>query len=239
MAIHISVDSRNITKNEAESLATFFENLATSAPVERPSYGNAVAPSAPAPFTESAPVGVYRVKNETNAPTVVEEVEEEELPDLSEDEPKATDSLVEEQNELDVNGIPWDKRIHSGKPTKNADGSWKKRRSVDDAVFNTVVAELKGEVAETKTEVVPDQSQVGFTPNQSHVGFQQVQPEQPAQPEQTALTWPQVLQRISAISATQDTINTGMAAVGLAGRPLPELVNSPDKFDFFLSSIGA
>jgi len=231
MAIHISVDSHNLTQNEAESLATFFTTLATSAHVEPLRSLAASGTSATGDSLNSAGVPV---------PSTVDE-EKEELPDLSQDEPKAveSDSLVEEQNELDVNGLPWDKRIHSGKPTKNADGSWKKRRGVDDATFEKVVAELKGEVAET-----PDQSQVGFQsqqpaqPDQSQVGFQSQQTEESAPPA-TNLTWPQVLQRMSAASATQDMIATGMATVGMAGRPLPDLVKFPEKFNDFLTAIGA
>ncbi|RPG34602.1 MAG: hypothetical protein CBB72_006930 [Muricauda sp. TMED12] len=243
MALHISVDSHDLTQNEAESLATFFTKLATSAPVERPSYGNTVEPLRSLAVSGTSATGDSLNSAGVPVPSTVDEVEEhgEELPDLSQDEPKEvkSDSLVEEQNELDVNGLPWDKRIHSGKPTKNADGSWKKRRGVDDATFEKVVAELKGEVAET-----PDQSQVGFQsqqpaqPDQSQVGFQSQQTEDSAPPA-TNLTWPQVLQRMSAAGATQETIATGMATVGMAGRPLPELVNHPEKFNDFLTAIGA
>ena len=234
MAIHISVDSHNLTQNEAESLATFFTTFATKAPIEQPSFGREVA--APSPFDSTEPTPAP-------APVVESTSVEEELPDLSQDEPKEvkSDSLVEEQNELDVNGLPWDKRIHSGKPTKNADGSWKKRRGVDDATFEKVVAELKGEVAEQTT---PDQSQVGFQsqqPDQSQVGFQSQQTQQTEEstPPATNITWPQLLQRVSAAGATQDSLNTGMAAVGMAGRPLTELGKFPEKFNDFLTVIGA
>ena len=241
MAIHISVDSHNLTQNEAESLAKFFTSLATKAPIERPSFGREIAPPSPFVSPETAPATAPAPKLSVNDVGVEPEQMGDDLPDLSQDEPKEvkSDSLVEEQNELDVNGLPWDKRIHSGKPTKNADGSWKKRRGVDDETFEKVVAELKGEVAET-----PDQSQVGFQsqqpaqPDQSQVGFQSQQTEESAPPA-TNLTWPQVLQRMSAAGATQETIATGMATVGMAGRPLPELVKHPEKFNDFLTAIGA
>jgi hypothetical protein len=244
MAIHISVDSHNLTQHEAESLATFFTKLAASAPVERPSYGNTVEPLSSLAVSGTSATGDSLNSAGVPVPSTVDE-EKEELPDLLQDEPKEvkSDSLVEEQNELDVNGLPWDKRIHSGKPTKNADGSWKKRRGVDDETFEKVVAELKGEVAE-QAQAAPDQSQVGFQsqqpaqPDQSQVGFQSQQTEESAPPA-TNLTWPQVLQRMSAAGATQETIATGMATVGMAGRPLPELVNHPEKFNDFLTAIGA
>lgn len=48
----------------------------------------------------------------------------------------------------DKNGLPWDERIHAGTKALNADGTWKKRRGVDDATVAAVTAELmnvKGE----------------------------------------------------------------------------------------------
>lgn len=48
--------------------------------------------------------------------------------------------------ETDKNGLPWDERIHSGpkdKRPKNADGSWRRKRGVDDALVEQVEAELR------------------------------------------------------------------------------------------------
>lgn len=42
----------------------------------------------------------------------------------------------------DKNGLPWDERIHAGTKALNADGTWKKRRGVDDATVAAVTAEL-------------------------------------------------------------------------------------------------
>lgn len=47
---------------------------------------------------------------------------------------------------VDKNGIPWDDRIHSGgAPEKrmNQDGTWKKKKGVDEATIAAIVAELK------------------------------------------------------------------------------------------------
>lgn len=46
--------------------------------------------------------------------------------------------------ELDADGLPWDGRIHASTKTKNADGTWRGKRGVDDAEVARVVAELKG-----------------------------------------------------------------------------------------------
>lgn len=45
--------------------------------------------------------------------------------------------------ELDSAGLPWDARIHSDTHKKNADGSWRFRRNLDEAVKVTVLMELK------------------------------------------------------------------------------------------------
>lgn len=44
----------------------------------------------------------------------------------------------------DKNGLPWDERIHAGTKALNGDGTWKKRRGVDDATVVAVTAELTG-----------------------------------------------------------------------------------------------
>lgn len=44
---------------------------------------------------------------------------------------------------LDVQGLPWDARIHASTKTKVANGEWKKKKGLDPAVIATVVAELR------------------------------------------------------------------------------------------------
>lgn len=44
----------------------------------------------------------------------------------------------------DVNGLPWDGRIHASTKTKNADGTWRGKRGVDDAEVARVTSELRG-----------------------------------------------------------------------------------------------
>jgi hypothetical protein len=45
--------------------------------------------------------------------------------------------------ELDGAGLPWDARIHSGTPTKNANGLWRMRRGVDNPTIEAVEMELR------------------------------------------------------------------------------------------------
>lgn len=44
---------------------------------------------------------------------------------------------------LDTKGLPWDERIHSSSKKTNADGSWKRRSKIDDALVESVTAELR------------------------------------------------------------------------------------------------
>lgn len=46
--------------------------------------------------------------------------------------------------QLDSAGVPWDERIHASTKTTNKDGTWTRRRNTPDAVFDAVMAELKG-----------------------------------------------------------------------------------------------
>ena len=45
--------------------------------------------------------------------------------------------------DIDANGLPWDERIHASTKTKVVNGSWKRKRGVDDAVIADVEAELR------------------------------------------------------------------------------------------------
>lgn len=50
--------------------------------------------------------------------------------------------VVETVSTPDKDGLPWDERIHSNPPKKNADGSWRARRGVKPETVAEVVAEL-------------------------------------------------------------------------------------------------
>lgn len=56
--------------------------------------------------------------------------------------------------ELDKAGLPWDERIHSSSKNFIADGTWRRKRGVDDALVATVEAELRG-LAAAPAQSVP------------------------------------------------------------------------------------
>jgi hypothetical protein len=54
------------------------------------------------------------------------------------------DALATVENvEVDSTGLPWDERIHASTKGKNADGSFKKRRGVDDLTFQRVANAIR------------------------------------------------------------------------------------------------
>ena len=53
------------------------------------------------------------------------------------------DIALTDTPELDASGVPWDPRIHATTKTRTAKDMWKKKRGIDDEVFNSVMAELQ------------------------------------------------------------------------------------------------
>lgn len=66
---------------------------------------------------------------------------------------------------LDKNGLPWDDRIHAGSRTKNADGSWRTKRGVDETLLANVTSELKALMGiPTAVSAVPAPAPIADTP---------------------------------------------------------------------------
>lgn len=65
------------------------------------------------------------------------------LPDVSDGAPPKIAVADINNAQRDKTGLPWDARIHSGNKTINADGTWKKRKGVSDAIVDAVTAELR------------------------------------------------------------------------------------------------
>lgn len=59
----------------------------------------------------------------------------------------AVPSTSAPSGELDVNGLPWDERIHASSKTRNVDGSWRQRRNLSPVTLETVTAELRARAA--------------------------------------------------------------------------------------------
>lgn len=68
----------------------------------------------------------------------VQAVETPVMPEVS-----AAAPTVPGEPQFDSSGLAWDERIHSAQRGTTNDGRWRKRRNVDDAVYNAVEAELR------------------------------------------------------------------------------------------------
>lgn len=98
--------------------------------------GDSVTLATGGPLKQDVQRVVGEVVNSTvvqNVPTPVPQPETQD-DEPTNDAPPATDK----------NGLPWDERIHAGTKALNTDGTWKKRRGVDDATVAAVTAELTG-----------------------------------------------------------------------------------------------
>lgn len=68
------------------------------------------------------------------------------VPAVATEAPAVAPQVTPEQvasAELDKDGLPWDERIHAGTKTKTQKGIWTRKKGVDDAVFDAVIAELR------------------------------------------------------------------------------------------------
>lgn len=79
-------------------------------------------------------------------------------PLLSKDEIKALHSQDQEEDvtgQVDVEGLPWDERIHSSNKKKTAKGVWVARRGVDDITRVAVIRELRTAHLAPSVDAIP------------------------------------------------------------------------------------
>lgn len=95
--------------------------------------GAAQVPTAP----EASPAGVPPPPTVASVPAP---------PVAAPEAPAAPSTSAPSAEGLDSTGLPWDKRIHSSSKAKNADGSWRKLRGLNDAALvSRVEAELRSQ----------------------------------------------------------------------------------------------
>lgn len=101
-----------------------------------------------APYVNSTPVVTEQQVTVTPAPPVAEEPKDRQsdTPTLEEaqDYQAPTDTPIPPPADdlVDIDGTPWDERIHSGGKSKMANGQWTKRRGVTPALYDMVMSEL-------------------------------------------------------------------------------------------------
>ena len=132
----------------------------------------------------------------------------------------------------DVDGIKWDKRIHSSSKELNKDGTWRKRRGVADELVRSVEAELRGGYSPIPSVVVSvdapvDHSHEGETPV-----FTATIP--------TDMTFPELLDGVTkamvAGTLSQATIAAALDSVGLTA--LPHLLGNTELIPAFREALG-
>lgn len=136
--------------------------------------------------------------------------------------------------ELDAEGLPWDARIHAKSSTgpggvKNADGTWRAKRGVnDDALVAQVKAELRAAMgAPAAIPVPPVTSAVPIAVPPAAVPV----PPVAAGPEEIT-TFPQIMKKISGLrvgqfpAMSQDELSSILAQAGLPS--LPTLASRAD-----------
>jgi len=90
---------------------------------------------------QTAAVATAEPDDQIELPLTVAPVQTVETPVMP--EVSAVAPTVPGEPEFDSSGLAWDERIHSAQRGTTNDGKWRKRRNVDDAVYNAVEAELR------------------------------------------------------------------------------------------------
>lgn len=118
-------------EGSADVIASILANLPDGASVAAGSTGNAPTTSTET-FGGASPAPLVTAPMPIASPAAFPA-------DDDDDGPAATDAP-----DRDSAGLPWDERIHSGNKATKADGTWKRRRNIDDALVAQVEAELRG-----------------------------------------------------------------------------------------------
>lgn len=158
--------------------------------------------------------------------------------------------------DVDKSGLPWDGRIHASTRAKNADGTWRGRRNVDDAVVASVTAELRQTMGVLPAPVMVPPSGVvvppaPFVPSVVPSVPQATAVSIPAPPPVTLAgaattaspsnpTFPQLMKKITegytAKTLTQSDIAVAVQSAGLPS--LPMLASRPDLIPSVATALG-
>ncbi len=166
--------------------------------------------------------------------------------------PAKTESGIE----VDADGFPWDGRIHAASRGKNADGTWRNRRGIENDFKNAVERELKitmgiPVIEFAKSIIPPPPAEVPPPPFVNSVAaFAPPEPEVITPPESdgvvigashnSSITFPQLMMEITkgfaAKTISQSDIQAAIAEVGLPS--LPMLASRPDLVPAVADALG-
>lgn len=139
--------------------------------------------------------------------------------------------------EVDFDGLPHDPRIHAGTKGKNADGRWKKRKKVEDALVASVTAELRAKgfadpnaaAAPTNAAPAPAPSSLPV-PGASNAPAPGALPAPALDPYQAFVTW---LTPWLAPNGRLDAewVKSVVAYCGIDSGNIADLAGKPDKIE--------
>lgn len=144
--------------------------------------------------------------------------------------------------DVDSKGIPWDARIHSESKATIADGSWRKRRGVDDATYATVLAELQGAApppppAESTVPLAPADDTPPPPPAHAEAPSENVAAAPAAGPNLSAFAdFPAFVSAVSKHGKSYAELNELAGSVGVAA--FKDMKDHGDKWDLFFSMLG-
>ncbi len=148
--------------------------------------------------------------------------------------PAAEPASTAQATDVDIEGIPWDPRIHAASKAKTKTGHWRKKKGVAKEYYEGVLAELK-----SKTATTPATPATPTTPAEPAQA-----PAAPAQVfggDNATLTWDAVFKRTADAKITEQIndaqVNDALARLGVSGG-FPGLATRPDKWEEFLISLG-
>jgi hypothetical protein len=137
---------------------------------------------------------------------------------------------------VDAKGLPWDGRIHASSKARVADGSWRMKRGVDDALVATVTAGLRAALG---APAAPGAGALAAMPWPFATSAADVQP-LPVPPPPPANAYAslmaQVSQRIAAGGITVQQVTDACVALGVPS--VAELATREDLVPFVAQALG-
>lgn len=147
--------------------------------------------------------------------------------------PVAQEERVAPGVTADAAGMPWDGRIHASTRSTVAGGVWRLKKGVDEALVASVTAELRAAMAAPAAIAPPPAAPVVAPPPAPGITVA------PPPPASGAMTFPQLMLRITSMTPGAETQARVTQAVQSAGLPsLPMLASRPDLVPAVAAALG-
>lgn len=226
--MQVILDTERATTTEYTALIALLVSLGGEASISPPVTFTAAQAPSPAAFVPEAPVQAAEAESDKLIEAAASKA--------AHDAAGAPD--------VDSAGIPWDARIHSESRATVADGTWRKRRNLDETLYANVMAELKGETSADVLPPPPPAAAAGNVPP----------PPPPSAPTEAAPSAPTPAESAPVATSGQfANFPEFVSAVSKFGKPYAELnelaamfgaamfkdMNAkPDQWDAFYSMLG-